>query len=370
VAALARRSRRLMAPHATLDLIALSNDGSPPGAVRDRAQAALGVPPCVVLPAQAELVREAARVRPPLTLHAPTLGISRELTRLARGIAGLRIGLALGSGAAKGVAHVGVIRALSSLGVPIDVVTGTSIGALVGAGVGMGMGLDHIEEAMSRLVDLWGNALKPIVPRFSLVSSGGLDRIVRQLAGDLLCEELPTPYGAVATDLNSGRSVYMFRGPVAQAVRASIGIPLIFPPLQVGDYTLVDGFVTNPLPTQLARLLGADVVLASNLAGPAETADPLPVEYEHVTPPAGSRRGGGPNILETYLRCAEIMMAGRAERDALTADLTLRPKTPPVSWKAFQKGGALLTAGEQAVEEQLDGLRELLPWLRGSSGRS
>jgi NTE family protein len=361
----ARHARRLLTPDATLDCVMLANSAAAPSAVVDRARAVLGVSSCTVLPAPAELGREAASIAPPMTLRAPDQPTSRTITRLAREVAGLRVGLALGSGAAKGVAHVGVVKALAKLGVPIDVVTGTSIGALVGAGVGMGMGMDHIEETMNRMVDLWGDALRPVVPRFSLIGSGGLDRIVKQLAGDLNCEELPTTYGAVATDLTSGRSVYIFRGPLAQAVRTSISIPLIFPPVQVGEYVLVDGFLTNPIPTQLARLLGADIVLASTLSGSAAQTDPPPIEYEHL--PDGGAGGRRPalNILETYHRCAEIFTAGRSVRDCLTADLTVRPQLPSLSWKDFQKGGVPLEAGERSVYEQVDGLRELLPWLRG-----
>jgi predicted acylesterase/phospholipase RssA len=203
----------------------------------------------VILPGQAELLRESARIEPPFTVHAPLLAVSTEITRLARRIAGLRVGLALGSGAAKGIAHVGLVAALTRIGVPIDVVTGTSIGALVGSGVAMGMDGHQIEATMDLLVDLWGEALKPVLPRFSLVSSKGLDHIVDELAGDIQFDELPLPFGSVATDLTSGRPVFMFHGSVARAVRASISIPLVFPPVFVGDYTLVDGFVTNPVPT-------------------------------------------------------------------------------------------------------------------------
>jgi NTE family protein len=360
---LTRRCRQLMAPRSTLDLIAFSRDVPPP-ALRERARAALGTVQCVVLPAEAELLQLANRTPAPFVLRVPGLGPSREIRRLARSVAGLRVGLALSGGAAKGVAHVGVIKALTRLGVTIDAIAGTSIGSLVGAGLAMGMTMDQIEETMNRLVDLWAEALKPVVPRFSLVASGGLDRIVRELAGDVQFHELPTPFGAVATDLTSGRPVFICQGPVARAVRASISIPLVFPPVQVGDYTLVDGFVSNPIPTQLVRLLGADVVLASNLSALPGSPDQWPIEYRDAPPDPNQRRAGVPNIVQTYLRCADIMMTGRGEHDSLGADLVLRPRLPDMSWKDFQKGGAPMLAGEQAVEAELGRLRELLPWLR------
>jgi NTE family protein len=361
---LVRWTRQHTAQGTTLGAIALASDGSATGAVRDHVQAALGIAGSVILPGQTELWQLGEQVQPPIVLRAPQLGVSKLFTRLAREVAGLRVGLALGSGAAKGVAHVGVVAALDRLGVPIDAVAGTSIGALVGGGVALGMDQRQIEETMDRLVDLWGEALKPVLPRYSLVSPKGLERIVYELAGDVRIEELPLPFGTVATDLNSGRSVFMCRGSVADAVRASISIPLIFPPLFIGDYALVDGFVMNPVPTQLTRALGTDVVLACNLSRPVEESEKAPLDYAEPLPGATPTKQNPPNILETYMRCAEIMMAGRGEHDCIAADLTFRPRLPQISWKEFQKGGVPMRAGERAVEEQLTELRELLPWLR------
>ena len=102
--------------------------------------------------------------------------------------------------------------------------------------------------------------------RAALLSGKGLERILQQLAGDVRIEELPIPYGAVAADLDTGRTVYMRRGSVARAVRASISLPVVFPPVLIDGYTLIDGGVTNLVPTQLARLLGADVVLACDVS--------------------------------------------------------------------------------------------------------
>lgn len=356
--------RRSVASMTRLAAVVLSGEGATPASVRATMRTTLGIDHCLVMPGQAELLREAATTEPPMVLRGPTLPSSRLLGFLAREVSGMRVGLALGSGAAKGIAHLGVWAALGRLGVPTDCVTGTSIGALVGAGIALGMDIRQADEALGRLVDLWGEALRPTLPRFSLVSSKGLERIVGEIAGDARFDELPIPFGCVATDLNSGRGVNMARGSVALAVRASISIPLIFPPVFEGDYCLVDGFVTNPVPTKLARELGADVILAVNLGRPPDDrSGQSAISYEERLPGSEVRRQSAPNILETYLRCAEIMMAGRGENDCLSADLTLRPRLPQISWREFQKGGAPMEAGERAVEECLAELRELLPWL-------
>jgi NTE family protein len=359
-----QRYRKLLASTATLGLILLARDGTVGETVRQQVQSLYGLPDCLTLGGQADLLREADQVEAPLVLRAPALATSRSLSRLAREVAGLRVGLALGSGAARGVAHVGVVAALHRLRVPIDVVTGTSIGALVGAGIAMGMDLGQIEETMSRLVDLWQAALRPNMPRFSVFSPRGLDRIVHQLAGDLRIDELSLPYGAVATDLVTGRPVNIFQGSVAQAIRASISIPMVFPPVFAGDYVLVDGFLTNPVPTIFARQLGADVVIASNLARPTAESDLAPIELGEPITNAPARKMSPPNIIETYMRCSDIVMSGRGEHDCLSADLTIRPRLSQLSWHEFQKGGAPMLAGEQAVDEQVATLRELLPWLR------
>jgi NTE family protein len=347
---------------ATLGVIALAPHGASDRTIRDRVRERLALPECHVLPSQAELIREAARVAAPMALRAPQHAVSKAVTRLAREVAGLRVGLALGGGAARGVAHVGIIGALDRLGVPVDAVAGTSIGALVGAGVALGMNMGQIEETMDRLIDLWNGALRPTLPGASLLSARGYERLLHELAGDITIEELSTPYGAVAADLNTGRSVFIRRGSLAQAIRASASLPVVFPPVARGEYMLVDGAVTNPVPTQLARILGADVVLACELSG--VEADLSPLEYPEPAPPQAGRQPRLPNILQTYLRCIDIMRTGRGEHDLLSADITFRPQLPPLSWKEFQKGGAPVEAGERAVEDQLDSLRELFPWIR------
>jgi NTE family protein len=365
VAVLAQRCRDRANPAASLGVITMGGDGSLSDGLRRRVRDAVSVPECTTLPSQADLLRESARVPPPLAMHAPGLAVSAAFSRLAREIARLRVGLALSSGAAKGIAHIGVVTALNRLGIPVDVVTGASAGSLVGAGVALGMDTGQIEEGMNRLVDLWRQALRPALPRIALMSAKGLEQLVRELVGDTRFDELSTPFGAVATDLITGRAIYMREGTVFQAVRASISIPLVFPPVVVGSHVLVDGALTKPVPAELARMLGADVVLACDLSGPVDESDASLtdfVEYAPEQPVAKQQKA--PNIVRTYLRCMEIVMARGRAHDDPAADLTLRPRLPPMGWQDFQKGGVPMRAGEDSVQEQLDNLRELLPWLR------
>lgn len=179
----------------------------------------------------------------------------------------MRIGLALGSGAARGWAHLGVLRALAEGGIEPDVIAGTSVGALVG-----GAWLtDQVEplSAWARSLGLMG-----LVPLLDLtLSRGGLltvsklfDRFRNPLT-DVPIETLRRPFGVVATELSTGREVWIREGPMLEAVHASVAIPGLIPAVRHEDRWLVDGALVNPVPVSLARAMGATVVIAVNLNG-------------------------------------------------------------------------------------------------------
>ena len=178
-----------------------------------------------------------------------------------------RVGLALGSGAARGWAHIGVIRALVELGIEPQIVAGSSIGAFVGASYCSG-NLDRLEQ--------WVRALswRDILDYLDLsVGSGGMiqgDKLMQflpEVIGNSTIESLPLGFGTVATELNTGREVWFRDGSLIEAVRASIGLPGLFSPLWVQDRWLVDGGLANPVPVSLCRAMGAEVVIAVNLNG-------------------------------------------------------------------------------------------------------
>jgi NTE family protein len=199
----------------------------------------------------------------------------------------IRVGLALGSGGARGWAHIGVIDALAEAGVVPDVVCGTSMGALVGAVYAAGR-LDTLRDWASRLDRRVVASLVDI----NVLSGGLVDgtRIVEWLSTLGLpdtIEALPVPFGAVATDLTNGREVWLQSGPLARSIRASISIPGVFSPVDLDHRWLVDGGLVNPVPVSLCRAMGADFTIAVNLnegilgrrltrheEEPAETAEP------------------------------------------------------------------------------------------------
>jgi len=182
------------------------------------------------------------------------MGVSRKM----------RIGLALGGGAARGWAHVGVIRVLEQAGIKPDIVCGTSIGALVGATYAEG-NLDSFEEWLAKL------GIKDMVSLVDVRMNGGMIKgeklmdFFRRSFVDRPIEELDIPFAAIATDLHTGSEVWLREGSATEAVRASIAIPGLFAPAVHEGRMLVDGGLSNPVPVSVARAMGADIVIAVDL---------------------------------------------------------------------------------------------------------
>lgn len=179
----------------------------------------------------------------------------------------LRVGLALGSGSARGWAHIGVIQALAEVGIEPEIVAGTSIGAIVGAAYA-GDQLDGLDRWVRSLS--WKKIVKfldmsPLSGGF--IQGERLYEFAHNHIQDIAIESLPRTFGVVATDLDTGREVWFQNGPLLRAVRASIGLPGLFVPVKLNDRWLVDGGLTNPVPISLCRAMGADVIIAVNLNG-------------------------------------------------------------------------------------------------------
>ncbi len=178
----------------------------------------------------------------------------------------MKIGIALGSGAAKGWSHIGIIQALEDIGIHIDVVAGCSIGAYVGAAYCNG-NLDALNEWASGFTEWQVASLMGVgIHRGGLISG---EKVFQALQRDFTAntfKELEKPFAVVATDLYSGKEIWFSRGSVVDAVRASSAIPALFPPVWYHKRWLVDGAVVNPVPVNLCRHLGADFVIAVNLS--------------------------------------------------------------------------------------------------------
>jgi len=262
---------------------------------------------------------------------------------MTRRLQGLKIGIALGAGSARGWSHIGVLQALDAAGIRADVVCGTSIGALVGA-----------VYADDRLADLdrWVTDLTwlKVMGFFDVSFGGGLlkgARLISHLRENFFDKDiarLARVFAAVATDLRSGEEVWLREGNVADAVRASIALPGLFEPWERGGRILVDGGLVNPVPVSLCRALGANFVIAvdlsSRLVGPAIR----PVEAEH---PAQEM----PNMLDVVTTSLHIMSA-RITRSRLAgepADVVVMPRLGHLGQLDYHRAREAIEEGREAT---------------------
>ncbi len=176
-----------------------------------------------------------------------------------------KIGLALGSGGVKGLAHIGVIKVLEKNNISIDFIAGSSIGALVGAYYAIYKDIDRLEKIVLNIN--WRTSLLLFDPSLNggFVKGVKVEGLIKDWFNGYSFNDLKIPLTTVATDLISGQEVDINNGNLVKAVRASISVPLIFKPIKYDDYLLADGGLSNPLPDDIARKMGSDIVIAINL---------------------------------------------------------------------------------------------------------
>lgn len=277
-----------------------------------------------------------------------------NLEWVARHLAGLKVGVALGGGMSRGLAHFGVLRRLLRAGVPIDYLAGCSIGAVVAAGFAYGLDLDELEWDMSGASS---HAIKLTLSRRSLLSSNGLKRLFQTAVGETRIEDLPVPLAVVAVDVMQSREVVLDRGLVWKAVLASVSVPGVYPPVSMGDLWLVDGGLLDPLPAAVSRSLGADIVLGVNVGGRARK-PPM----THRAGPDGP--GCSPHLVDVLLRSFDVMGTEIGARASEGANVTIAPEVQPLGLRDFARARSLVPAGERAVGKVWDEISTVLPWLR------
>jgi NTE family protein len=298
------------------------------------------------------------------------------------------IGLALGGGAARGFAHIGIVRALIAHGIVPNVVVGTSIGAVVGGAYAAGH-LDTLEE--------WARTLqrRNILGYLDIRLNGsgliGGDKLAAQLEaaiGPTLIEELPLKFATVATEVRTGHEIWLTHGRMVDAMRASYALPGIFAPVLVGDRWLVDGALVNPVPVSAARALGAEIVIAANLSSdvfthsttiysygpPADTPEPA---TEAVTPKRGLGKlfspertvkreffgsGGRPGISSIMVDAFNIMQdrITRARLAGDPPDMLITPRVGQIGWFDFHRADDLIAHGTRAAERAIDSIQEAI----------
>jgi NTE family protein len=299
----------------------------------------------------------------------------------------LRLGLALGSGSARGWAHIGVIRALEERGIKPDIICGTSIGALVG-GVYAAGELDRLEEWVTGLAWTTVVRLMDLTWRGGLIRGARLFTLFGTMLADREIDDLPMPYGAIATELHSGRELWLRHGKLLDAVRASCAMPGLFTPVVRDGAVLVDGGLVNPVPVSMCRALGADLVVAVDLSwgklGPYRrskerkvTPREEPSWLGRLTPKWMERKDREPddpsivkpeeapsipsifNVFMTSLDIVEMRVA-RSRLAGEPADVLITPLLPDFATMDYHRAGEALTEGRAAVERMGPLLQQVL----------
>jgi NTE family protein len=303
------------------------------------------------------------------------------------------IGLALGGGAARGFAHIGIIRTLLAHGITPSVVVGTSIGAVVGGAYASG----HLDELES-----WARSLQPRnilsyldirLNGSGLIGGARLAAEIEAAMGQILIEELPMKFAAVATEVRTGHEIWLTHGPMVDAMRASYALPGIFSPVLVGDRWLVDGALVNPVPVSAARALGAEIVIAANLSSDVFTHSTtiyshgqtpevsLSVMPDAAPEPEPRRRGigkffsaertmkreffgggGRPGISSVMVDAFNIMQdrITRARLAGDPPDLLISPRVGKVGFFDFHRAEDLIAHGVKAAERAIESIQEAI----------
>lgn len=290
-----------------------------------------------------------------------------------------KIGLAMGGGGARGLAHIGVLRVFEEEAIPVHILVGTSIGALVGGAYASGIGPAEMEKKVDEYLnspEFQSSAIKAVAEEIThereemsltqkiqsyfknrfllaqtmfkpgILSQEDFQSIINYFIPDIEIEETQIPFRAVATDLVSGDQIIFSEGSLRQAVTASCAVPGAIEPLKEGEMLLSDGGIICLVPSTVARKEGADIVIAV-----AVDRDICSEEDFHTAK-------------DVYLRASDIMSYYLENHELMDADVVIRPDVGDLHWSDFSHAGDLIQEGEKAVRENLDDIRSAMPGIK------
>ncbi|HEV2490314.1 MAG TPA: patatin-like phospholipase family protein [Candidatus Acidoferrales bacterium] len=249
------------------------------------------------------------------------------------------LGLALGGGFARGIAHIGVLRVFEENEIPIDFLAGTSVGALIGASYASGTPLDELER--QGILTHFRDFGRWTISKFGMATNERLENFLYRTARAKTFEELSIPFAIVATDIQRGESVYFTKGELGPPLRASCAFPGLFIPVEYEGKVLVDGFLTEVVPTEALRKMGADIVVAVHLDSGQLEARPR-------------------NTIEIIGRSFSIIQEQSQPRWNRFADFILEPDVKNILWDDFRKTPQLVAAGAAAASAALPEIRAAL----------
>jgi len=248
--------------------------------------------------------------------------------------------LALSGGAARGIAHAGVLKVLEEENLRPDLIVGTSAGSLAGAF--LAAGVSAARTIMWAETLRWSSLARPVISKLGLLANDRLGELLERALPVRTFEELSIPFACMATDLETSESVILQSGDLRTAIRASCAIPGLFTPVEVDGRLLIDGGVTANVPVGAARQLGGELVVAVNVNGP----------YHRTEPPR--------NMLSIIVQSFFLLSRASEEAAAAAADVLVAPDVGTVGYEQLHRAPELIAAGEAAMRAALPTLRRLL----------
>jgi NTE family protein len=319
--------------------------------------------------------------------HGPPVDYARShprahsvlpVQRLARKILGASVGIALGGGAAFGIAHLGVLKVLERNGIPIDLIAGCSQGSIIGVGYAAGITVDEMIE-MAYKLGRRQNALMPVdltLTKPGLMAGKRFVEIFRPLLGNKTTfEDLAVPCRTVATDVESGERVAIGTGSLVDAFRASASVPMVFAPVTVGDRVLVDGGVSDPVPAEIVNMMGADLCIAVNVVPPLKKGVENAVSHairmmSWFNPLTWIEDSSGlPNMFDIIMNAMQTLQYELGNFKAISADVLINPELSDFTWVEYYRSDELIQRGIAAAEQALPAIKraygqKLAPWMK------
>jgi NTE family protein len=260
-----------------------------------------------------------------------------------------KIGLALGGGAARGLAHIGVLEVLEKEGIPVDMIAGTSAGAAIGALYAQGKPASQIKELALKIG--WMQFLSLVdlaLPRSGFVEGTKIKNLLKSIIGDIDFNDLSIPLACIATDIRSGQEVVINNGSVLEGVRASISIPVIFTAVKWQDRYLVDGGLVNPVPVRTVREMGADFIIAVNVMS----------DMGDKTPPA--KKAKQPGMFHVLLQSIYITTYSMVRSSLEGADIVIEPQLTQIGYGDFHRIRDCIAQGELAAKDSVSEIKKRL----------
>jgi NTE family protein len=274
----------------------------------------------------------------------------REISRLSSPVEpqtnpAPKIGLALGGGFARGIAHIGVLKVLEEEGIPVHMIAGTSVGSLMGAAYCSGVSIPELEDLAEKV--RFTTFARWTLSRYGFASNDRMIAFLKRILKTHTFEEMRIPLGVTATDFNTGGGTVFTSGPVIDPIRASCAYPGMFLPVEIGGRWMVDGMLSHPVPSRPLRAMGADRVIAVHLKGQwSKNTAP-----RHMLDVVGQSFAIAQDMMSTVWRSA--------------ADVVIEPDVAGFDYDDFKRSGQLIKVGELAMRAALPEVRK---WLEAPSG--